>query len=51
MVLEYLEPIKAPAGWMPSHHLSALEMAGFNRLDDKSFAMDILERNTKLIVP
>ena len=48
-VKKYLEPVKAPQGWMPSRHLGQFEMSSYNRLDDKGYDMEQLEKNAQLI--
>lgn len=44
----FLRPRKAPAGWMPSRHFSQMAMQSYNRLDDRSYAMDILCKNVEI---
>jgi uncharacterized protein (TIGR02594 family) len=48
-VKKFLEPVKAPTGWMPSRHISQFEMASFNRLDDKGYVMEELEKTARII--
>lgn len=43
-VMEYMEPIKSDPNWRPSRHLKSSSMYSFNRLDDKGYINEILDK-------
>lgn len=47
-VTMYLRPRKAPFGWQPSRHYSDGAMRAYNRLDDHSYAMEILCKDVQI---
>lgn len=49
VVKKYLEPVKAPPGWMPGRHISQFGMSSFNRLDDKGYVMDQMEKTARTL--